>query len=79
MEKTKKTDFYDPKNLEFRKLANKIIENTSKIKESKNSKKEEPKSNFYRLDGNFDYFDNYADLREFGRDIQSGLISLDEA
>ena len=43
------------------------------------TRKYPPKFSFTHSGGDIDYFDKYTDMREFGRDIQNGLITLDEA
>ena len=83
--KLKKIDFYDPQSDRSRKLtqkSNKRIDEIKRIKNAPNdlvTKKEPPKFIFTRSNNDVDYFDKYTDLREFGRDIQNGLIKLDEA
>ena len=51
---------------------NKKINDFKKIKQS--NKGTTPKFNYYRSDGNIDYFDKYTDLNEFGKDIRDSLI-----
>ena len=75
----KKIDFYTPENKESRTLASDINEAVDEIKKIKDSKKEEPKFNYYRSDHNIDYFEKNTNLRESVKDIQDGLISLDKA
>ena len=77
--KMKKIDFYTPENKESRTLASGINETVDEIKKIKDSKKEEPKFNYYRSDHNIDYFEKNTNLRESVKDIQDGLISLDKA
>ena len=69
-----------------RKPAQEINQTIGKIKKIKNvtrdkeTNEEPPKFNYYCSDGKtIDDFGNYTDLREFGRDIQNGLTTLDEA
>ena len=51
-----------------------------KLKKIKNGKDEKTKFNYYHSDGKtVDYFENYTDLNEFGKDIKNGLISLNKA
>ena len=78
-DKIKPIEFYDKKNTEAKKLANKINKAIKKIKRIKNKKDDKPKFTYYRSDKTADYFDNYNDLNGFGEDIYNSLISFDEA
>ena len=83
--KLKKIDFYNPRSDKSRKSAqeiNKIIDETKKIKNTPRdeiTRRYQPKVTFIRANGDTDYFDKYLDAREFGRDIQNGLITLNKA
>ena len=81
----KKIDFYNLQSERSRKLAqeiNQIINEIEKIKNAPRDEKTErypPKFTCTHVNGDIDYFDKYTDLTEFGRDIQNGLITLNEA
>ena len=83
--KLKKIDFFNPQSERSRKLAQKINKIIDEIKRIKNApkgpvtKKELRKFAFTGSSNDVDYSDKYTDLREFGRDIQNGLTTLNEA
>ena len=83
--KLKKIDFYNPRSDKSRKSAQEINKIIYDIKKNKSTPRDEitrryqPKFTFICLNGDIDYFDKYLDLREFGRDIQNGLMTIDEA
>ena len=72
--KQKKIDCYNLENSESRKFANEINKTIDEIKKIKNGKDEKTKFNYYRSDGKtVDYFENYTDLNEFGKDIKKRI------
>ena len=74
VDKTKKIDCYNLENSESRKFANKVNKTIDEIKKIKNGKDEKTKFNYYRSDGKtVDYFENYTDLNEFGKDIKKRI------
>ena len=83
--KLKTINFYNPQSDKSRKSAqelNKIIDEVKKIKNTprdETTRRYQPKFTFIRSNGDTNYFDKYLDLREFGSDIQNGLITIDEA
>ena len=82
--KLKKIGFYNPQSERSRKAAqeiNKLIDEIKKVKNAPRdiNKRYQPKFNFTCSHKDIDYFDKYTDLRKFEREIQNGLITIDEA
>ena len=78
-EKIKPIEFYGKKNKEVKNLTDKINKAIKKIKKIKDREDDEPRFAYYCSDKTVNNFDRYINLNEFGKEIQNGIISLDEA